>query len=113
MAYKSQSPLPVEEGGTKATSFTSYAVICAGISDTGSFQNVSGVGTLGQVLTSNGVSALPSWQNAPSSSTDIVFTVMSSDYTPADDGRVWFNSTSNSFKGYQNSSIITFNVTPE
>lgn len=51
----------VAGGGTGATSFTAYSVLCGGTTSTGAFQNVSGVGTSGQVLTSNGASALPSW----------------------------------------------------
>ena len=57
----------VAGGGTGATSFTAYSVITGGTTSTGALQNVSGVGTTGQVLTSNGASALPSWQNASSS----------------------------------------------
>lgn len=52
----------VGNGGTGATSFTAYAVVCGGITSTGALQNVSGVGSVGQVLTSNGAAALPSWQ---------------------------------------------------
>jgi hypothetical protein len=52
----------VADGGTGGGSFTAYAVICAGTTSTGPFQNVSGVGTAGQVLTSNGAAALPTWQ---------------------------------------------------
>lgn len=55
-------PLVVGQGGTGNTTFTAYSVICAGTTATGTFQNVSGVGTSGQVLTSNGASALPTWQ---------------------------------------------------
>ncbi len=51
----------VAGGGTGETSFTAYSVLCGGTTSTGALQNVSGVGTLGQVLTSNGASALPSW----------------------------------------------------
>ncbi len=54
--------LPVAGGGTGVATFTAYSVICAGTTSTGAFQNVSGVGTSGQVLTSNGASALPTWQ---------------------------------------------------
>ncbi len=53
-------------GGTGNTTFTAYSVIAAGTTATGAFQNVSGVGTAGQVLSSNGASALPTWQTAPS-----------------------------------------------
>ena len=49
----------VAGGGTGATSFTAYSVICGGTTSTGALQNVSGVGTSGQVLTSNGASTLP------------------------------------------------------
>lgn len=56
--------ITVANGGTGNTTFTAYSVICAGTSSTGTFQNVSGVGTSGQLLTSNGASALPTWQAA-------------------------------------------------
>lgn len=52
----------VAGGGTGNTTFTAYSVICAGTTATGAFQNVSGVGSSGQVLTSNGAAALPTWQ---------------------------------------------------
>ena len=56
----------VAGGGTGNTTFTAYSVICAGTTATGAFQNVSGVGTAGQVLTSQGASALPQWAAATS-----------------------------------------------
>jgi len=52
----------VAGGGTGNTTFTAYSVICAGTTATGAFQNVSGVGTATQVLTSNGAGTLPTWQ---------------------------------------------------
>ncbi len=55
----------VAGGGTGNTTFTAYSVICAGTTATGTFQNVSGVGSSGQILTSNGASNLPTWQAAP------------------------------------------------
>lgn len=54
----------VAGGGTGDTSFTAYSVLCGGTTSTGALQNVSGVGTSGQVLTSNGAAALPTWQAA-------------------------------------------------
>lgn len=54
----------VAGGGTGNTTFTAYSVICAGTSATGVFQNVSGLGSTGNVLTSNGAGALPTWQAA-------------------------------------------------
>lgn len=56
--------LDVANGGTGNTTFTAYSLICAGTTSTGVMQNVSGVGTSGQVLTSNGAAALPTWQAA-------------------------------------------------
>lgn len=61
--------LPVAGGGTGNSTFTAYSVICAGTTSTGAFQNVSGLGTTGFVLTSNGVSALPTWQAATGTGT--------------------------------------------
>lgn len=57
-------PWPVKQGGTGVSSFTPYSVITGGTTSTGPLQNVSGVGTSGQVLTSNGAAMLPTWQNA-------------------------------------------------
>lgn len=56
--------LGVAGGGTAATSFTAYAVICGGTTTTGALQSVASVGTSGQILTSNGAGALPTFQSA-------------------------------------------------
>ena len=56
--------LPVANGGTGAASQTAYAVVCGGTTSTGAFQSIAGVGTAGQVLTSNGAGALPTFQAA-------------------------------------------------
>lgn len=61
----SSSPLQVNAGGTGNTSFTAYSIIAGGTTSTGSLQNI-GTGTLGQILTSAGSSALPTWQNPTS-----------------------------------------------
>jgi hypothetical protein len=60
--------LNVGHGGTGNTTFTPYSVITAGTTATGPFQNVVGVGTAGQILTSNGAGNLPTWQSAAASS---------------------------------------------
>jgi len=52
----------VAGGGTGNTTFTAYSVICAGTTATGTFQNVSGLGSSTQVLISNGAAAFPTWQ---------------------------------------------------
>ena len=58
----------VTQGGTGLTSLTAYAIIAGGTTSTGNLQQVSGVGTSGQVLTSNGAAALPTWQAAGTAS---------------------------------------------
>ena len=57
--------LAVGNGGTGLSTTTAYGLIAAGTTATGNFQQVSGTGTSGQLLTSNGAGALPTWQNAP------------------------------------------------
>lgn len=55
-------PLPTAQGGTGLTSTTAYAVLCGGTTSTGNLQSIASVGTTGQVLTSNGAGALPTFQ---------------------------------------------------
>lgn len=56
--------LTVANGGSGRASHTAYAVLCGGTTATGAQQSIAGVGTSGQVLTSNGASALPTFQDA-------------------------------------------------
>jgi len=60
--------VPVALGGTGNTSATAYAVQCGGTTSTGAHQSIASVGTAGQVLTSNGAGALPTFQAAGGSS---------------------------------------------
>lgn len=66
MGYKQISPQVVVEGGTGVSSTTVYAVLCGGTTTTGAIQSIASVGTSGQVLTSNGAAALPTFQAVPS-----------------------------------------------
>lgn len=71
----------VADGGTGASSLTAYAVLCGGTTSTGAVQPVASVGTSGQVLTSNGAGALPTFQTVAGGSgtkTYAVFTPMTS-----------------------------------
>jgi len=61
--------LSVARGGTGRASATEYAVICGGTTATGAQQSIVSVGTSGQVLTSNGAGALPTFQAIPSTGT--------------------------------------------
>jgi hypothetical protein len=51
-------------GITGVPSNTAYAVLCGGTTATNPIQSIASVGTAGQVLTSNGASALPTMQAA-------------------------------------------------
>ncbi len=66
MAYKRRSPILIVEGGTGVQSNTAYAVLCGGTTSTGAIQSIAGVGTSGQVLTSSGAGALPTFQSISS-----------------------------------------------
>lgn len=57
--------ITVPYGGTGIATATAYAVICAGTTATGAWQALASVGTNGQILTSNGAGALPSFKSAP------------------------------------------------
>jgi len=85
-AIGTEKPIKVPDGGTGIDTATAYAVLCAGTTATGNLQNVSGVGTANQVLTSNGAAALPTWQaNAATSGfTSVVIQTFtaSGTYTP-------------------------------
>lgn len=54
----------VAGGGTGKSSVTAYALLAGGTTSTGALQSLAGLGTSGQVLTSNGAAALPTFQDA-------------------------------------------------
>lgn len=56
--------LPVAAGGTGRATATAYALVCGGTTSTGALQSIASVGTSGQLLTSNGAGALPTFQTA-------------------------------------------------
>ncbi len=56
-------PVSVPNGGTGLASLTPYTILTGGTTSTGVLQQVSGTGTLGQALISQGASALPAWGN--------------------------------------------------
>lgn len=63
-SYALSTPVTVSNGGTGDTSLTAYAVLCGGTTSTGAIQSVASVGSSGNVLTSNGAGALPTFQAA-------------------------------------------------
>lgn len=68
-------PISVSLGGLGVSSLTAYAPLFAGTTSTGPVQSGT-VGVLGQVLTSNGAGALPTFQTLSGSGTvtDFIFT---------------------------------------
>ena len=54
----------VAQGGTGNATLTAYSVLCGGTTSTAPIQSVASIGTSGQVLTSNGAGALPTFQAA-------------------------------------------------
>jgi len=99
-AWNSQDPAQVAKGGTGIATTTAYAPICGGTSATGALQAAStGLGTSGYVLTSNGSSALPSFQAAGGGGGDFI---LLQSISPAGATTVVFNSTyiTSSYKSY-------------
>jgi len=68
--------LPVGSGGSGRTTATAYAVICGGTTSTGAQQSIASVGTAGQVLTSNGAGALPTFQTPAAGGADAAFSFL-------------------------------------
>lgn len=73
----------VANGGTGRTSHTAYAVLCGGTTSTSAQQSVAAVGTAGQVLTSNGAGALPTFQSPAGGSQQQHIAIACSDETTA------------------------------
>ena len=63
------STIGVLNGGTGATGFTPYGVVCGGTTATGALQSVTALGPIGYVLTSNGPGTLPTFQSVSGSGT--------------------------------------------
>src|SRR3990167_2590434 len=76
------SVIGVAYGGTGRASHTAYAVICGGTTTTGAQQSIASVGTAGQVLTSNGAGALPTFETlAASAPADATYVTLSTNGT--------------------------------
>lgn len=68
-ALSSEANLTVGRGGTGSGTHTAYAVLAGGTTATGALQSIASVGSSGQVLTSNGAAALPTFQNVAGTGT--------------------------------------------
>ena len=82
-AINSSIPIEVTKGGTQASSFVAYAPVVGGTTSTGALQSVASAGVAGQVLVSQGPSALPTWAASSGFTNVVVQTFTSSGtYTP-------------------------------
>jgi len=99
------TPVTVSNGGTGRTSHTAYAVLCGGTTTTAAQQSIASVGTSGQLLTSNGAAALPTFQDAPAGG---AWTYIST-ATASDDASVNFTGLSSSYFAYV---VLMENVVP-
>ena len=66
--------ITVADGGTGKSSHTAYGVLCGGTTGAGNLQSVSGLGTSGQTLTSNGAGSLPTWQDVAAGQWELIST---------------------------------------
>lgn len=64
--------VPVADGGSGRSDATAYAVICGGTTSTAAHQSIASVGSAGQVLTSNGAGALPTFQPVGAGSVNLL-----------------------------------------
>ena len=79
--YVGGTDVAVTDGGTGlSTMTTAYGVVCAGTTATGNLQVLSALGSSGQVLTSNGAAALPSFQTVTGT---VTWGVITGDQTAA------------------------------
>lgn len=101
------SSLTVPDGGTGKASFTAYSVVCGGTTSGGNLQNVSSVGTSGQVLTSNGAGALPTFQTPSGGGGSATWTEAEVDFgtIPRKDGK--FTITDGSVTGTSKIAVLS------
>jgi hypothetical protein len=74
----------VAGGGTGVTSTTAYAVLCGGITSTSALQPVAALGSSGNILTSNGAGALPTFQASTVTSSYTLALASTATSSPAD-----------------------------
>jgi hypothetical protein len=66
------TPVTVAYGGTGLATTVAYSIVFTGTTSTGVFQASAGPGTAGQLLTSNGAGALPTFQTSTAASKSYV-----------------------------------------
>ncbi len=69
LSLNSGTAIPVNSGGSGVATTTAYSPIFTGTTSTGAFKADTGPGSSGQVLTSNGAAAYPTWQSVSGTGT--------------------------------------------
>lgn len=100
-------PVTVTNGGTGVVTFNPYAVICGGTTATNPLQQVVGVGTAGQVLTSNGAGTLPTWQGVGGATGTIKSWLKGDNTVPFN---IYGSGNISSFSGGTTSNTINFTI---
>ena len=95
----------VAGGGTGLTSATAYAVLCGGTTSTAAFQSIASVGSSGNVLTSNGAGALPTFQAAGGGGGNSVLVGGGGQAAMSSTGGIYYNGL-----GSTNTSVTAANV---
>ncbi len=73
--FTASLPVNVASGGTGVTSFSAYQIIAGGLTSTGSLQQL-GIGSLGQMLRSQGAGALAAYSTTTYPDTNAINTIM-------------------------------------
>lgn len=96
----------VPGGGTGLTSTTAYAVVCGGTTSTAALQPVASVGTSGQILTSNGAGALPTFQTSSGAAGAVVLIASA---TASNDATITFTGLDSTYHMIE---IVLGNIVP-
>jgi hypothetical protein len=110
-AWNSQDPAQVAKGGSGVSSTTPFAVLCGGTTPTSPFQSVASVGTAGQVLTSNGAGALPTFQTSSGGGGILLQSITGTSTTPGSSSAAipFDNSIPQITEGVE---VVTASITP-
>ncbi len=73
--FTASLPVNVASGGTGVTSFTAYGILAGGLTSTGSLQQI-GIGSLGQLLQSQGAGAFAAYTTTTYPATNAINTIM-------------------------------------
>jgi len=90
----SNIPIEVEKGGTETSAFVAYTPICGGTGAATALQSVASIANANDILTSEGAGALPVFKTPIT-----YFEQLASDPGSPTAGQVWYNTTTDLFKG--------------